>query len=180
MQPGAVQCISEEYHVTDTAEPGKDSGHAVSKWPFSIVEALIESLQPAYVSSSSRVQGSCQHPRLSVLCLFATHMYLVIADSPLRTKRWTSRQLEAISNLSKPRLAAQQRRAGHIDMKSKSHFLQDLDLNSILEPADPSDKNYCATKIVGTIGPACQAPEKQVAMLEAGMSAARYVQGDLS
>lgn len=59
-------------------------------------------------------------------------------------------------------------------MKSKSHFLQDLNLNSILEPADPSDKNYCATKVVGTIGPACQAVDKQVAMLEAGMSAARW------
>eukprot|EP00879_Flechtneria_rotunda_P021199 GHRR01022332.1.p1 GENE.GHRR01022332.1~~GHRR01022332.1.p1 ORF type:complete len:557 (+),score=186.89 GHRR01022332.1:438-2108(+) len=59
-------------------------------------------------------------------------------------------------------------------MKSKTHFLQDLNLNSILEPADPTDKNYCATKIVGTIGPACQAVDKQVAMLEAGMSAARF------
>lgn len=59
-------------------------------------------------------------------------------------------------------------------MKSKTHFLQDLNLNSILEPADPQDKNYCATKVVGTIGPACQAVDKQVAMLEAGMSAARF------
>jgi hypothetical protein len=58
-------------------------------------------------------------------------------------------------------------------MKSKTHFLTDLNLNSILEPADPQDKNYCATKVVGTIGPACQAVDKQVAMLEAGMSAAR-------
>lgn len=60
-------------------------------------------------------------------------------------------------------------------MKSKSHFLTDLNLTSILDPADPQDKNYCATKIVGTIGPACQTVENQVAMLEAGMSAARWV-----
>jgi hypothetical protein len=59
-------------------------------------------------------------------------------------------------------------------MKSKTHFFKDLNLSTILEPADPSDKNYCATKVVGTIGPACQAVDKQVAMLEAGMSAARY------
>jgi hypothetical protein len=58
-------------------------------------------------------------------------------------------------------------------MKSKTHFLTDLNLNSILEPADPQDKNYCATKVVGTIGPACQAVDKQVAMLEAGMACAR-------
>eukprot|EP00775_Hariotina_reticulata_P003154 gene3154-3431_t len=59
-------------------------------------------------------------------------------------------------------------------MKSKTHFFQDLNLSTILEPADPSDKNYCATKVVGTIGPACQAVDNQVAMLEAGMSAARF------
>lgn len=59
-------------------------------------------------------------------------------------------------------------------MKSKSHFFNDLDLCSILDPADPSDKNYSATKVVGTIGPACQSVDVQVAMLEAGMSAARF------
>lgn len=59
-------------------------------------------------------------------------------------------------------------------MKSKTHFFNDLDLSSILEPADPSDKNYSATKVVGTIGPACQSVDVQVAMLEAGMSAARF------
>lgn len=32
-------------------------------------------------------------------------------------------------------------------MKSKSHFFHDLDLTSILEPADPNDKNYSATKV---------------------------------
>jgi hypothetical protein len=32
-------------------------------------------------------------------------------------------------------------------MKSKSHFFNDLDLCSILDPADPSDKNYSATKV---------------------------------
>lgn len=32
-------------------------------------------------------------------------------------------------------------------MKSKSHFFHDLDLSSILEPADPNDKNYSATKV---------------------------------
>jgi hypothetical protein len=32
-------------------------------------------------------------------------------------------------------------------MKSKSHFFHDLDLTNILEPADPSDKNYSATKV---------------------------------
>lgn len=35
-------------------------------------------------------------------------------------------------------------------MKSKSHFLHDLDLTSILEPADPNDKNYSATKVGST------------------------------
>jgi hypothetical protein len=32
-------------------------------------------------------------------------------------------------------------------MKSKSHFFHDLNLTSILEPADPNDKNYSATKV---------------------------------
>lgn len=32
-------------------------------------------------------------------------------------------------------------------MKSKSHFFHDLDLTSILEPADPNDQNYSATKV---------------------------------
>jgi len=39
-------------------------------------------------------------------------------------------------------------------MKSKTHFFNDLDLSSILEPADPSDKNYSATKVKITHGAA--------------------------
>ena len=37
-------------------------------------------------------------------------------------------------------------------MKSKSHFFHDLDLTSILEPADPNDQNYSATKVGGCQG----------------------------
>ncbi|KAI8472796.1 MAG: pyruvate kinase [Monoraphidium minutum] len=57
-------------------------------------------------------------------------------------------------------------------MKTKAHFFPDLNLATILEPADPNDNKAC-TKIVTTIGPACQSVEKLVQMLNDGMSAAR-------
>jgi hypothetical protein len=60
-------------------------------------------------------------------------------------------------------------------MRSKTHVFPDLNLSTILEPADPADKDYSQTKVVGTIGPSCQSVEKLVELLEAGMSAARSV-----
>lgn len=58
-------------------------------------------------------------------------------------------------------------------MKTKAHWFPDLNLSTILEPADPNDKHTSCTKIVGTIGPACQSVDKLVEMIESGMSAAR-------
>jgi hypothetical protein len=48
-------------------------------------------------------------------------------------------------------------------MKSKSHFFHDLDLSSIIEPADPNDKNYSATKVgwLGTPRPGLQLHQHQ-------------------
>lgn len=59
-------------------------------------------------------------------------------------------------------------------MRAKAHNLPNTPLDVILDPADPADKDYSATKIVGTIGPACQSADVLATMLEAGMSAARW------
>ncbi len=58
-------------------------------------------------------------------------------------------------------------------MKTKAHFFPDLKLSVVLEPADPSDKDYSATKVLATVGPSSQSVDVLVKMLEAGMSAAR-------
>lgn len=60
-------------------------------------------------------------------------------------------------------------------MRAKTHTFPDLNLSTILEPADPADKDYSATKVVATVGPACQSVEVLTQMLHNGMSAARYV-----
>lgn len=58
-------------------------------------------------------------------------------------------------------------------MRAKTQRLPDDSLSAILEPADPADANYSATKVVVTVGPACQSVEALCALLEAGASAAR-------
>eukprot|EP00877_Chromochloris_zofingiensis_P009758 jgi/Chrzof1/5035/Cz15g09100.t1_PYK1[v5.2] len=59
-------------------------------------------------------------------------------------------------------------------MRAKTHTFPDLNLSTILEPADPADKDYSATKVVATVGPACQSVEVLTQMLHNGMSAARF------
>ena len=51
-------------------------------------------------------------------------------------------------------------------MKTKAHWFPDLNLATILEPADAADKLGACTKVVGTIGPACQSVDKLVQMIE--------------
>jgi pyruvate kinase len=58
-------------------------------------------------------------------------------------------------------------------MRAKTQRLPDDNLAAILEPADPADANYSGTKVVVTVGPACQSVEALCALLEAGASAAR-------
>jgi len=58
-------------------------------------------------------------------------------------------------------------------MRTKTQRLPDADLSVILEPADPADANYSGTKVVITVGPACQSVDALCALLEAGASAAR-------
>lgn len=58
-------------------------------------------------------------------------------------------------------------------MKTKAHFFPDLNMASILDPADPLDKNYSATKCLATMGPASKDVDRLVQMLDSGMSAVR-------
>jgi hypothetical protein len=58
-------------------------------------------------------------------------------------------------------------------MKTKAHFFPDLNMATVLDPADPLDKNYSATKVLATIGPASKDVDTLVQMLDSGMSAAR-------
>jgi hypothetical protein len=58
-------------------------------------------------------------------------------------------------------------------MKTKAHWFPDLNLSTILRPADASDKLASCTKVCATVGPACQSVDTLVQMLNDGMSAAR-------
>jgi hypothetical protein len=60
-------------------------------------------------------------------------------------------------------------------MRAKTHFFKNLNMATILDPADPADKDYSQTKVCATIGPSCQSVDKLVELLQAGMSAARWV-----
>lgn len=56
---------------------------------------------------------------------------------------------------------------------SKTHFLENDDLRSIVEPADPNEAVFTATKVIVTIGPACQDVDTLCKLLDAGASCAR-------
>ncbi|KAK9840140.1 hypothetical protein WJX74_004030 [Apatococcus lobatus] len=57
-------------------------------------------------------------------------------------------------------------------VKLKTHFFDDLNLGTILEPA-PKTTNLAGTKVIATLGPSCHEYEVLVEMLQAGMSCAR-------
>ncbi|KAK9805287.1 hypothetical protein WJX72_011225 [[Myrmecia] bisecta] len=56
--------------------------------------------------------------------------------------------------------------------KTKWHFLENLDLKSLLKPS-PSHLPFTATKVTITIGPPCQSVEMLCQLLEAGVTCAR-------
>ncbi|KAK9861213.1 hypothetical protein WJX84_011545 [Apatococcus fuscideae] len=57
--------------------------------------------------------------------------------------------------------------------RAKTHLLKADNLQSILEPADPRDATFTATKVTVTIGPSCQDVETICQLLMAGASCAR-------
>ncbi|KAK9866972.1 hypothetical protein WJX84_008720 [Apatococcus fuscideae] len=57
-------------------------------------------------------------------------------------------------------------------VKLKTHFFDDLNLGTILEPA-PRTTNLAGTKVIATLGPSCREFDVLVEMLQAGMSCAR-------
>ncbi|KAK9905554.1 hypothetical protein WJX75_002050 [Coccomyxa subellipsoidea] len=57
--------------------------------------------------------------------------------------------------------------------KAKTHVLKNTDLRTIIEPADPDEVAFTATKVVVTIGPACQDVDTLCKILEAGATCAR-------
>ncbi|BDA44759.1 probable pyruvate kinase 2, cytosolic [Coccomyxa sp. Obi] len=56
--------------------------------------------------------------------------------------------------------------------KAKTHILQNIDLPSILEPAD-TPSHIAGTKVIATLGPACRDVDTLVSLLESGLAAAR-------
>lgn len=56
---------------------------------------------------------------------------------------------------------------------TKTHFLKQTNLGSLLEPADPSEADFTATKVVVTIGPSCQDVDTLCLLLNAGATCAR-------
>ncbi|KAK9796683.1 hypothetical protein WJX73_008597 [Symbiochloris irregularis] len=56
---------------------------------------------------------------------------------------------------------------------NKTHFLKNDDLRSIVEPADPNESAFTATKVIITIGPSCQDVDTLCQLLSAGASCAR-------
>ncbi|CAL8472137.1 g11679 [Coccomyxa elongata] len=57
--------------------------------------------------------------------------------------------------------------------KAKTHVLKNTDLSTIIEPADQNEVAFTATKVVVTIGPACQDVETLCKILDAGATCAR-------
>ncbi|KAG2497916.1 hypothetical protein HYH03_004180 [Edaphochlamys debaryana] len=57
--------------------------------------------------------------------------------------------------------------------KSRPHFFQDLNLNTILQPADPTEGCFVASKVCATLGPSCSDVDTLCSLLEAGMTVAR-------
>lgn len=62
---------------------------------------------------------------------------------------------------------------GQMGYVTKTHFLKQTHLGSLLEPADPSEADFTATKVVVTIGPSCQDVETLCLLLQAGATCAR-------
>ncbi|KAL3153441.1 hypothetical protein ABBQ38_011776 [Trebouxia sp. C0009 RCD-2024] len=56
---------------------------------------------------------------------------------------------------------------------TKTHFLKQTHLGSLLEPANPSEADFTATKVVVTIGPSCQDVDNLCLLLQAGATCAR-------
>ncbi|EIE21536.1 Phosphoenolpyruvate/pyruvate domain-containing protein [Coccomyxa subellipsoidea C-169] len=56
--------------------------------------------------------------------------------------------------------------------KAKTHVLKNLDLPSILEPAE-TPSHIAGTKVIATLGPACRDVDTLVDLLESGLAAAR-------
>ncbi|KAK9908291.1 hypothetical protein WJX75_005628 [Coccomyxa subellipsoidea] len=56
--------------------------------------------------------------------------------------------------------------------KAKTHILQNIDLPSILEPAE-SPSHIAGTKVIATLGPSCRDVDTLVSLLESGLAAAR-------
>ncbi|EIE23527.1 pyruvate kinase [Coccomyxa subellipsoidea C-169] len=57
--------------------------------------------------------------------------------------------------------------------KAKTHVLKNTDLRTIIEPADPDEVAFTATKVVVTIGPACRDVDTLCRILDAGATCAR-------
>jgi hypothetical protein len=57
--------------------------------------------------------------------------------------------------------------------RTKSHFLKGMDVASLLVPEEANGPNFTGTKLIATLGPACNSVETLCEMLDAGMSAGR-------
>ncbi|KAK9828408.1 hypothetical protein WJX81_005360 [Elliptochloris bilobata] len=57
--------------------------------------------------------------------------------------------------------------------KVKTHVLKDCSLPSLLVPIDPNESDFTATKVIVTIGPACQDVDTLCKLLDAGATCAR-------
>lgn len=83
--------------------------------------------------------------------------------------------MEANPCSPRPPTGARRDKAGtmpHVTGLAKTHFLENTDLRSLLEP-EPVGGLHAASKVVGTLGPACRDVETLVELLNAGMTAAR-------
>ncbi|PNW77193.1 hypothetical protein CHLRE_10g426292v5 [Chlamydomonas reinhardtii] len=61
----------------------------------------------------------------------------------------------------------------HYRARARPHFFPDLDMSGILQPADPAEGCFVASKVVATLGPACSDVDTLARLLEAGMTVAR-------